>query len=215
MKIGVFGTGMVGETLASKFVALGHEVKMGSRTANSEKAVAWAGKAGNLASNGTFADAAVFGEVLFNCTHGTASVEVLQAAGTANLRGKLLIDVSNPLEFVPGKGAQLAFSNTDSLGERLQAAFPELRVVKTLNTVNCSVMVDPTRVPGDHTMFMCGNDAAAKAQAQTILQDWLGWRDIIDLGDISGARATESMMLIWLKLWGKFKNFDFNLKVVR
>jgi predicted dinucleotide-binding enzyme len=215
MKIGVFGTGMVGETLASKFVALGHEVKMGSRTANSEKAVAWAAKAGNLASNGTFTDAAAFGEVLFNCTHGTASVEVLQAAGTANLRGKLLIDVSNPLEFVPGKGAQLAFSNTDSLGERLQAAFPELRVVKTLNTVNCSVMVDPTRVPVDHTMFMCGNDAEAKAQAQTILQDWLGWRDVIDLGDISGARATESMMLLWLKLWGKFKNFDFNLKVVR
>lgn len=215
MKIGILGTGMVGETLASKLVALGHEVRMGSRSANNDKAMAWAAKAGALASHGTFADTAAFATILFNCTQGTASVEVLKAAGADNLRGKLLLDVSNPLEFIPGKGPQLAFGNTDSLGERIQAAFPELKVVKTLNTVNCAVMVEPTRVPGDHTMFLCGNDPEAKAHAREILTSWLGWKDVIDLGDITSARATEALMLVWLKLWGQLKTLDFNLKVVR
>ncbi|MFT3921373.1 MAG: NAD(P)-binding domain-containing protein [Myxococcales bacterium] len=215
MKIGILGTGMVGETLGSKFVTLGHEVKLGSRTANNAKAAAWAEKNGKQASHGTFADAASFGEILFNCTHGTASVEVLGLAGAANLGRKLLIDVSNPLEMVPGKGPRLAFGLEDSLGERLQAAFPELRVVKTLNTVNCSVMVAPARVPGEITMFMCGNDAAAKAQTAELLKTWFGWRDVVDLGDISAARATEAMMPIWLKLWGSLKTLDFGFKVVR
>jgi predicted dinucleotide-binding enzyme len=123
--------------------------------------------------------------------------------------------VANPLAVEPGRGAYLAFGNEDSLGERLQASFPELKVVKTLNTVKCAVMVEPARIAGEHTMFMCGNDAAAKAQVQTLLRDWFGWRDVIDLGDIKAARATEGMMLIWLKLWGVLKTLDFNVKVVR
>jgi predicted dinucleotide-binding enzyme len=215
MKIGVFGTGMVDEALASKFVSLGHEVRMGSRTANNEKAAAWAGKAGALASQGTFAATAAFGELLVNCTQGTASVDVLRAAGNENLAGKILLDVSNPLLHEPGKGVRLAFGMDDSLGERLQALCPELRVVKTLNTVNCSVMVDPGRAPGEHSVFVCGNDPAAKREVERILREWLGWQDVIDLGDISAARATESYMLLWLKLWSTFKTLDLNIQVQR
>jgi predicted dinucleotide-binding enzyme len=215
MRLGIFGTGMVGETIGSKLVALGHEVMMGSRTLANEKAAAWVKKAGGGARQGTFADAAAFGELLFNCTHGTASVDVLRAAGEANLGQKILIDVSNPLEVVPGKGPQLAFGLDDSLGERLQTAFPALRVVKTLNTVNCAVMVDASRVPGEHTLFLCGNDASAKAEVRAFVQQNFGWRDLLDLGDISAARATEAMMPIWIKLWGVLKTLDFNVHVVR
>lgn len=215
MKIGVLGTGQVGATLANKLIGLGHEVKMGSRTADNEKAAAWSAQAGPGASHGTFADAAAFAVLLFNCTHGTRSLNALQAAGEHNLADKILVDVSNPLEMVPGKGPRLSFGNDDSLGERLQSAFPKLKVVKTLNTVNCAVMVDPARVAGEHTMFLCGNDASAKLFVRELLSDWFGWQDIIDLGDISSARATEALMPIWLKLWGTLKTPDFNMRVVR
>jgi predicted dinucleotide-binding enzyme len=215
MKIGVFGTGKVGETLADKFVALGHAVRMGSRSATNEKAAAWVKKAGELGSHGTFADAAAFGELLVNCTQGTASEEVLRAAGSENLKGKILIDLANPLVHEAGKGVRLAFGMDDSLGERLQALVPELRVVKTLNTVHCSVMVEPGRVPGDHTVFLCGNDAAAKAEVERILREWFGWRDVIDLGDITAARATESYLLLWLKLWSSVDTLDVNVQVRR
>ncbi len=138
MKIGVLGTGMVGATIASKLVSLGHEVKMGSRTANNEKAVAWAKAAGAKASQGTFADAAAFGELSSICTQGTGALEALQAAGAANLKGKILIDISNPLDFSKGMPPTLFAGNTDSLGERIQAAFPDTKVVKTLNTVTAA-----------------------------------------------------------------------------
>jgi 8-hydroxy-5-deazaflavin:NADPH oxidoreductase len=140
MKLAVLGTGIVGATIASKLVALGHEVRMGSRTTGNERAVAWAEEAGAGASEGTFADAATFGEVVFNCTAGTASLEALSAAGEENLAGKVLVDVANPLDFSQGMPPTLAVCNTDSLGEQIQRAFPDARVVKTLNTVNAEVM---------------------------------------------------------------------------
>lgn len=216
MKIGVLGTGMVGQTIGSKLIELGHEVKLGSRTAANEKAGAWSDKAGSRASRGTFADAAAFGELLFNCTPGEASLEVLAAAGEANLASKILIDVSNPLDFSKGMPPTLFVGNDDSLGERIQRAHPALRVVKTLNTVNCQVMVDAGRVNGgDHSMFLCGNDASAKASVRELLTSGFGWRDVIDLGDITSARATEGYLPIWLRLWGALKTGDFNVKVVR
>ncbi|HYQ44977.1 MAG TPA: NAD(P)-binding domain-containing protein [Polyangiaceae bacterium] len=216
MKIGVLGTGMVGQTIGQKLIELGHEVKLGSRTASNEKGSAWAAKAGARASHGTFAASAGFGELLFNCTPGEASLEVLAAAGDANLRDKVLIDVSNPLDFSKGMPPTLFVGNDDSLGERIQRAHPELKVVKTLNTVNCEVMVDAARVAsGDHTMFLCGNDASAKATVRALLIGAFGWRDVIDLGDISNARATEALLPIWIRLWGVLKTGDFNLKVVR
>jgi predicted dinucleotide-binding enzyme len=214
MKFGVLGTGLVGETIATKLIELGHEVCMGSRTATNEKAAAWAKRAGERASHGTFADAAARASVLFNCTHGEAALDVLAAAGAAQLEGKVLVDVSNPLDFSKGAPPRLFVGNDDSLGERIQRAFPAVRVVKTLNTVNCLVMVDPARVPGDHTMFLCGNDAAAKATVTELLRAF-GWRDLIDLGDITNARATEALLPIWIRLWGVLKSGDFNLKVVR
>ena len=143
MKIGVLGTGIVGRTLGSRLAALGNEVTMGSRTADNEAAAEWARTAGASAGHGTFADAAAFGQVLINCTSGMVSLTALRAAAADNLRGKLLIDVSNPLDFSGGMPPTLGVSNTDSVGEQIQRAFPEARVVKTLNTINCEVMIAP------------------------------------------------------------------------
>jgi predicted dinucleotide-binding enzyme len=214
MKIGVLGTGMVGSTIATKLIALGQEVMLGSRSPGSEKAVAWAQANGVNASQGSYAQAARFGESVFNCTQGTASIEALQSAGADNLKGKILIDIANPLDFSRGAPPTLSICNTDSLGERIQRTFPETKVVKTLNTVNCEVMVNPTLVPGDHDIFVCGNDAGAKTRVTDILKQWFGWRSVIDLGDISAARATEQMMPIWLRLYGVLSTLHFNVRVV-
>ncbi|MGC8785631.1 MAG: NADPH-dependent F420 reductase, partial [Armatimonadota bacterium] len=153
MNIGILGTGMVGQAIGAKLVELGHEVRMGSRTADNEKAAQWVAAHGPRASQGTFADAAKFGELLFNCTAGVASLQALEMAGAANLKGKILVDVANPLDFSRGMPPSLAVCNTDSLGEQIQLAFPEARVVKTLNTVNCNVMVNPALVRGAPDMF--------------------------------------------------------------
>jgi hypothetical protein len=215
MKIGVLGTGMVGETIATKLVQLGHNVRMGSRTAGNAKAAAWAAGAAGLGSAGTFADAATFGQVVFVCTKGEGTLDALRAAGASSLTGKVVIDISNPLDFSKGMPPSLFICNTDSLGEAVQRAFPEARVVKTLNTVNCRVMVDPSLIPGDHDMFLCGNDPEAKATVRTILTDWFGWKHVIDLGDITNARATEQLLPIWVRLWGVLQTPNFNLHVVR
>lgn len=218
MKIAVLGTGVVGETIGARLVQLGHQVMLGSRSATNEKATAWTQKNGANATHGTFADAAAFAEnLIFNCTKGDASVEVLRAAGAANLRGKVLLDVSNPLDFSKGMPPTLAVCNTDSLGEQIQRAFPELRVVKTLNTLNCFLMVDPTPLAGgDHTIFLSGNDAPAKEQARDVLRQF-GWRDecVLDLGDITTARGTEMLLPIWLRLWGALGSANFNFKIVQ
>ncbi len=214
MKIGVLGAGMVGATIATKLIELGQEVMMGSRNAGGEKAVTWAQANGANASQGAYAQAARFGEILFNCTQGTASIEALQMAGADNLKGKILIDVANPLDFSHGPPPTLSICNTDSLGEQIQRTFPETKVVKTLNTVNCEVMVNPALVPGDHDIFVCGNDADAKARVAELLKQWFGWRSVIDLGDISAARATEQMMPIWLRLYGVLGVLHFNVRVV-
>jgi predicted dinucleotide-binding enzyme len=173
MKIAVLGTGMVGQTIGDKLIALGHEVKMGAREAKNEKAAAFAAKDGK-ASHGTFADAAAFGEIVFVCTNGMGTLDALHAAGAANLAGKVVIDSTNPLYFSKGVPPTLFVSNSDSLGEQVQRAFPDAKVVKTLNTVNCSVMVDAKKVAdGDHTVFVSGNDAGAKARVTEILTGWV------------------------------------------
>ncbi|HEX8825775.1 MAG TPA: NAD(P)-binding domain-containing protein [Archangium sp.] len=215
MKISVLGTGMVGETIASKLVELGHEVKMGSRSANNEKATAWVKKAGARASQGTFADSAAFGEILFNCTLGSGSIEALEAAGKQNLKGKILLDLSNPLDFSKGMPPTLFVSNSDSLGEQIQRAFPELKVVKTLNTVSANVMVDPARIPGEHSVFVSGNDAEAKNRVKQLLTEWFGWKQIIDMGDITTSRGTEAYLLLWIRLWGALGTPDFNVHLVK
>jgi len=214
MKFGVLGSGMVGSAIAGKLVSRGHEVRMGSRTASNEKAAAWVSAAGKGASQGTFADAAAFGEIVFNCTSGAGSVDAVRAAEAQNLRGKVLVDVANPLDFSKGMPPTLFVSNDDSLAERIQAALPEAKVVKALNTINANVMVNPGRVPGETDVFVCGNDAGAKAQVIRILKEEFGWKTVIDLGDLTAARGTESYLHLWLRIMGALKTADFNVKVV-
>ena len=199
MNIGVLGTGMVGRAIAGKLAELGHDVRVGSRQA-SDDAV-------------TFADAAAHGELVFNCTNGAASLDALTAAGADNLDGKVLVDVTNALDF-SGGGPALFTSTTESLGERIQAAFPGARVVKSLNTINCNLMVDAASVPGDHVVFVAGNDDDAKARTRELLGEF-GWPAdrVVDLGDITGARATEHYLMLWLRLMGVVGGPNFNISV--
>jgi len=215
MKIAVLGSGMVGNTIATKLVQLGHQVMMGSRTATSDAGQEWLRSVGGKAHIGTFADAAAFGEIVFDCTNGANSLTALRAAEAKNLRGKILVNIGNPLDFSKGMPATLTVCNTDSLGEQVQREFPGAFVVKALNTVNCEVMVQPALVPGDHHLFMCGNDADAKSKVNRWLGDWFGWKseNIIDLGDISGSRGMEMWMPIWLRLYGKIGHPHFNLRL--
>jgi predicted dinucleotide-binding enzyme len=215
MKIGILGTGMVGNAIGTKLIALGHEVKMGSRTATNAKAAEWVKANGSKASQGTFAQVASFGEILFNCTHGMSSLEALKQAGVENMRGKILVDIANALDFSKGMPPSLAVCNTDSLGEQIQRTFPDVKVVKTLNTTNCNVMVNPSLVKGDHDMFISGNDAQAKAKVVEILKNWFGWKSVIDLGDITTARASEMLLPIWVRLMGVYQSPNFNFKIVR
>jgi predicted dinucleotide-binding enzyme len=209
---------MVGQAIAGKLIDLGHEVAIGSRQAGNEKAVAWAHGAGERAREGSFADAASFGEVIVNATAGGASLDALGMAGAGALDGKVLIDVANPLVFGGGGLPTLAVCNDDSLGEQIQRAFPQARVVKALHTVNASVsvMVTPGDLPGRHNIFVCGNDADAKQQVAELLESF-GWpaADIVDLGDISAARGTEMYLPLWLRMMGATGTAQFNIRIVQ
>jgi predicted dinucleotide-binding enzyme len=217
MKIAVLGTGMVGTTIGSRLVELGHEVIIGSRTATNEKAVEFANNNGKNASAGTFADAANFGEIIFNCTKGEISIEVLKLAGKG-IDGKIIVDIANPLDFSHGMPPCLipALSNTNSLGEEIQKTFTTTKVVKTLNTMWCGLMVNPVMIGnGDHINYISGNDTEAKATVKTLLNEF-GWKNenILDLGDISNARGTEATLPIWLRVWGATNNGAFNFKII-
>jgi 8-hydroxy-5-deazaflavin:NADPH oxidoreductase len=218
MKIGILGTGMVGNTLGTALIAKGHEVKMGSRDAVNEKAIEWTKANGKNALQGTFEDAAVFGDIIFNCTKGEHSLEALAAAGEQNLAGKILVDVANPLDFSKGMPPTLSLVNDTSLGETIQTAFPQTKVVKTLNTLNCTLMVDANKLAnGDHNLFICGNDEGAKQKVKELLNENFNWKveNIIDLGDITNSRGSEQLLPIWIRLWGALGTADFNFKIVR
>jgi 8-hydroxy-5-deazaflavin:NADPH oxidoreductase len=206
MKIGVLGTGMVGTAIASNLVALGHDVMMGSRTTDNASATTWVKTAGAHGTVGTFADAAAFGDLVFNCTQGASSMAALRAAGAANLEGKIVVDVANVLS--------PEASGSESLGEQIQTTFPRAKVVKSLNTVNSELMVNPSKLPGSHTLFVSGNDAGAKTMVGELLQTF-GWTDVMDLGDITTARATEGYLRLWLSMWQRLGTLTFNIKVVR
>jgi predicted dinucleotide-binding enzyme len=187
---------------------------MGSRSADNEALREWVEEAGAGAAGGTFADAAAEGELIFNCTSGEAALDALAAAGAGNLAGKVLVDVSNPLDFSQGMPPTLSVCNDDSLGERIQAAFPEAKVVKSLNTMNNQVMTEPGRLPGAHNVFVCGEDAEAKETVSGLLTE-LGWppEAIVDLGGIEGARGAEMYLPLWLRLMGALGTADFNIQV--
>jgi predicted dinucleotide-binding enzyme len=214
MRIGILGTGTAGQTIATRLVQLGHDVKLGSRSATNEKAATWVTGAGEHATQGTFADAGVFGEIVFNCTPGTVALAALNEAGAENLKGKIVVDVSNPLDFSHGFPPTLSVCNTDSVGEQIQRAFPDVKVVKALNTMTAPLMVNPAALPGDHEVFLCGNDADAKTRVTELLRSF-GWHGILDLGDITGARGMEMILPIWLRLVAILKTPKFNFHIAR
>ena len=214
MKIAVLGTGMVGQALATKLASLRHGVMMGARDKGNEKAEAWA--AANGGRTGSFSEAAQFGEIVVFATLGSALLDAAAMAGADNLAGKVVIDVTNPLDLSKGFPPTLIpeLANTTSAGEELQKALPGARVVKALNTMNCQIMVDPARVPGTHDVFYCGNDAAAKQTVSDLLRSF-GWADPVDLGPLEAARGTEGLMPFWLRMFGALGTADFNYRIVR
>jgi predicted dinucleotide-binding enzyme len=216
VRIGVLGTGTVGTTIGTKLVSLGHEVRVGARDASNEKAAAWSAELGERAGHGTFREAAEFGELVFNCTAGVASLEVLEQAGEDALRGKVLVDVANPLDFSGGFPPTLSVTNTDSLGEQIQRRFPDVRVVKALNTMACEVMVDPASVPGEHVVFACGEDEGAKDEVRSLLETF-GWprERVVDLGGIDASRGVEMYLPLWLRLLRAGETRFFNIQIVR
>lgn len=214
MQIGVLGSGITAQTIGSKLIQLGHEVMLGSRDEANANAVAWARDVGNQhALYGTFMNAASFGEIIFNCTLGSASLDALDRAGAGNLNGKILIDTSNPLDRSTDQWS-LTVCNTDSLGEQIQRTYPEARVIKTLNTVNANVMVDPAKLVEQTHVFVSGDDIEAKATVVRILRDWFGWKQIIDLGGIETSRSVEMYVLLWHSLRNAISSQRFNIKVV-
>jgi predicted dinucleotide-binding enzyme len=212
MKIGILGTGMVGEAIGAKLVKNGHSVKLGSRQAGKAEAKAWVSAQGPLASEGSFADAAAFGELVFHCGKGELGVEIALAAGEGNLAGKVLIDLTNPLDFSKGMPPSLTVPSTDSMAERVQAKLPRTRVVKALNTLNCNLMVQPGLVPGDHNLFICGNDLDAKEAVKALLSREFGWKpgQLLDLGALSAARGQEAMVLAWVSIMASLGHTNFN-----
>lgn len=226
MNIGILGTGIVAQTLGLKLVQLGHAVKLGTRyPANLDEPKGhdtsartlkdWLAEAGSNASIGPFHEAAAFGGFIINALRGAVSVEVLCSIGEEHLNGKILMDTANPIDLSRGFPLTLFVKDTDSLGEMIQRAFPNIRVVKTLNTMTAALMVNPKLVGnGDHTVFLSGNDAAAKAQVSELLREF-GWHDILDLGDISTARGTEMMLAIGHAAMNALSPAEIAFKIVR
>jgi predicted dinucleotide-binding enzyme len=226
VRFGILGTGVVGKTIAARLARLGHEVMVGTRSPEETLSRTEPDTYGNPPFSawhaehpevrlGTFGDAAAHGEMVLNATAGAVSLEVFELAGEDNLNGKILIDVANPLDFSKGMPPTLSVSNTDSLGEQIQRRFPEAKVVKTLNTMNAYLMVDPAQLSAtDHTVFVSGDNVEAKARVTDLLRSF-GWSDIIDLGDITTARGAEMLLPIWLRLFGALQKPIFNFKIVR
>lgn len=219
MRIGILGTGTVGETIASALIAKGHQVRMGSRSAGSEKAAAWVKKAGKEASEGSFNDAALWGDIVFICLNGEYALDALSTLDDTALNGKIVLDLTNPLDFTQGMPPRILEKYRDvSLGENIQAAIPNAYVVKTLNTVNANVMVDPRKVnKGQHSLFVCGNHADAKNKVKHFLADSFGWtaESFVDLGDIKAARCTEAYVPLWVLLWQATGTPFFSVKLVQ
>ncbi|MFL5786548.1 MAG: NADPH-dependent F420 reductase [Flavisolibacter sp.] len=218
MNIGVLGTGNVGEAIATALIEKGHQVKMGSRTAANEKATNWIKKAGKNASQGTFNEAATFGELLFLCLNGTHAIDAIQSVELQNVKGKIIVDITNPLDFSHGMPPTILDEySIKSLGEHIQDELPASYVVKTLNTVNYKLMVDAREVnKGDHHLFICGNDSDAKNKIKHFLVDNFHWKPdhFIDLGPIQNARCIEAIVPFWVCVWQALETPLFNFKIV-
>lgn len=221
MRIAVLGTGPVGRAVAGRLAELGHDVTLGTRdpgeTAGREEYAAWAADAGSRGGGArlaTFADAAAGADLVVNASGGDVSLAVLAGAGAENLAGKVLLDISNPLDVSQGFPPTLFVKDDDSLAETIQRAHPDALVVKSLNTMNNSLMVDPQRLGEDTTVFVSGDDPGAKATVTELLRQ-LGHGDVIDLGGIETARGPEMWLPLWIRINLALGGNDFNIKVVR
>jgi len=214
VKIGILGTGDVGRALGTGFVALGHEVRIGARSANHEKALEWVGEMGAHASQSTFADAAGFGEVVVFATLGVANPDVVKAIGPESVAGKVVIDVTNPLDFSKGFPPDLAIKGDDSGGETLQRLIPAGKVVKAFNIVGNALMFRPELPGGPPDMFIAGDDAGAKATVTKILGDF-GWPNVIDMGGIASSRWLEAMCIAWVLACSATGNWRQAFKLLR
>jgi 8-hydroxy-5-deazaflavin:NADPH oxidoreductase len=225
MRIAVLGTGMVGQAVAARLDELGHDVTVGTRDPEATRGRTEADQMGNpgVASwveqhpsigLATFADAAKGAELVVNATNGSVSLEVLALAGADHLADKVLVDIANPLDFSQGFPPSLFVKDTDSLGEQIQRAFPQVKVVKTLNTLTASLMVDPKSLGESSSIFVSGDDAQAKATVVSLLESF-GHDDVIDLGPLETARGTEMLLPVWLRLMGTLGTGTFNFKIVR
>jgi len=220
MNIGVLGTGVVGETIGTALTEKGHNVRLGSRSPNNEKATSWVKKSNHHATQGDFADAASFGEILFLCLNGAHALDAIRSIDADSINGKIVVDVTNPLDFSKGMPPRLleGLNNSTSLGEQIQAALPGASVVKTFNTVTCNLMVNPKLVNnGDHTLFLCGNDSEAKNKVKHFLVDTFGWKaeNLMDLGGIETSRGTEAYLPIWVMIMQATGTPMFNIKLVK
>ncbi|MGE5847110.1 MAG: NADPH-dependent F420 reductase [Ignavibacteria bacterium] len=226
MKIGILGTGAVGQNIAEKLTQLGHQVMIGTR--NKENTLAKTGKDNfgrppfsewiknnPIIKFGIYSEAAAFGEFIVNATNGEGTMQAVESAGKKNLANKVMLDISNPLDFSKGMPPTLFISNTDSLGEQIQRTYPEAKVVKGLNTMNAYIMTNPSLLQDDHNVFLNGNNAEAKDEVKKLLTSF-GWKEknIIDMGDISTARGTEQILPIWVRLWSTLQTPMFNFKIV-
>jgi predicted dinucleotide-binding enzyme len=212
MRMGVLGSGMVAQAISARLAELGHDVVIGTHDA--DKLRGWQ-SSNQRVLIGSFAETAAHGEMVFNATDGAASLNALSMAGEENLTDKILVDVSNPLDFSDGFPPSLTVFGKDSLAEQIQRAFPMTRVVKTLNTVTARVMTHPLEVAdGDHHVFISGNDVDAKEQVTNLLRSF-GWINIFDLGDLSTARGTEAYLLLWVRLYGTMNTSMINIKIIK
>ena len=223
MQIGILGTGMVGRALAEGFVRTGHDVSLGTRDVDTTMVRPLVGTPASMAewlaenpsvALADLASVAAAAEVVVNATNGAGTIEALTEAGAANLAGKVLLDIANPLDFSKGFPPTLTVKDTDSLGEQVQRTFPEARVVKTLNTMNATLMTRPGLLPEPTAVFLSGNDPQAKAVVSGLLREF-GWTDILDLGDITTARGPEMWLPLWLRVMGAVGGPMFNLRIVR
>ncbi len=218
MKIGILGTGQVGNLIGSRLIENGHQVMMGGREYKNEKGLDFvATNSSENASYGTFKEASGFGEIIFNATNGRFALEALKLANT-DFAGKVIIDVANPLDFSTKPPTLIPeFANTNSIGESIQNHFPKAKVVKTLNTVGMVLAVNPKQLNnGDHSLFISGNDEKAKAGTTALLTGF-GWKmgNIIDIGDITAARAMESYLLLSVRMRIALGVPMFNIKVIK
>lgn len=213
MKVGILGSGQVGQALGRGLARHGHDVMIGSREPSSEKLTKWKSSVGKSAHVGSFADAARFGEIVILATNGAGTEPALELAGAAPFKGKVVIDATNPLDFSRGMPPGLFVGTTDSLGERVQRKLPEARVVKCFNTVGNAQMIDPKFTEGRPAMLLCGNDAEAKRTVERLLKE-LGWPGAIDAGGIDGARWLEALVPLWVRVGAARGTFAHAFEVV-